>query len=132
MLPVVRNMQQFFTFFFCIIYCQRYLIGNFLLVIESLTQLYLLPCKSCLHCALFLFTENYDTLRISGFTLGGFSKLVYCLGFFFSTRQDKYGIAAVLLQLFFFSKCHDIFLRHPFILNFLLFIVRILGLVWSL
>jgi hypothetical protein len=71
----------------------------------------------------------YDNLRISGYTLSGLSKLVYCMGFFFSTRQDKYGIAATV-----FCLCLQtviIFPRHPSIVNFL-FIVRILDLVWSL
>lgn len=38
--------------------------------------------------------KSYDDVLLLGFTHSGLNKLIHCLGFFCSTRKDKYGIAA--------------------------------------
>lgn len=95
-----RDENQFFAFFFTETktkICSFYI---YLILIH----------KNCLPCAIFYLKRMiiYDNVRISGFTLGGLSKFIHCMGLFISTRQDKYGIATVLLQFYSFFPFQNV------------------------
>ena len=97
--PVAHELVATFFFFWCIIHSYCNVIGDFQLnKFQAHQNLLVLILKFAFWC--FYFMRLYDKVLFLGFTVSGLCKLIHCVGFFVSTRQDKYGIAAVLLHFY--------------------------------